>query len=95
MDNPDAANLFSAIRQIVVKFCVALAVAGSIALASHSSLLLGLRYFAAVSLLISLGLAGMAVFQRNVAQSALSNWNEALIFSVIAAIAHFFAERIV
>lgn len=86
--------LFSAIRQIAVKFCAALAVAGTVALASHSSLALGLRYFAAVALLISLGLAGLAIVQRNAAQGPLSNWDEAIIFSVIAAIAHFLAERI-
>jgi hypothetical protein len=85
--------LLSAIRQILVKFCVALVLAGTVAVASNSSLALGLRYQAAVSLLISLGLAGMAVFQRNAAQSPLSNWDEAIIFSVIAAIAHFFAQR--
>jgi hypothetical protein len=44
--------LISVIRQIVVKFCVALAFAATLALASNSSLELGLRYFAAISLLI-------------------------------------------
>lgn len=83
----------SAFRQIFVKLCVALALAGTVALASNSSLALGLRYLAAVPLLISLVLAGMATFQRNGAQSTLSNWDEAIIFSVIAAIAHFFAQR--
>jgi hypothetical protein len=86
-------GLLSALRQIFVKLCVALALAGTVALASNSSLALGLHYLTAVSLLISLELAGMATFQRNAAQSPLSNWDEAIIFSVIAAIAHFFAER--
>ena len=85
--------LLSALRQIFVKLCVAVILAGTVALASNSSLALGLRYFAAVSLLISLALAGMAIFQRNAAQGPLSNWNEATIFSAIAAIAHFFAQR--
>ena len=83
----------SALRQIFVKLCVALALAGTVALASNSSLALGLRYLAAVSLLISLALAGTAIFQRNAAQGPLSNWDEAIIFSMIAAIAHFFAQR--
>ena len=72
--------LLSALRQIFVKLCVAVIFAGTVASASNSSLALGLRYFAAVSLLISLALAGMAIFQRNAAQGPLSNWNEATIF---------------
>ena len=72
--------VLSVLRQIFVKLCVAVILAGTVALASNSSLALGLRYFAAVSLLISLALAGMSIFQCNAAQSPLSNWNEAIIF---------------
>jgi hypothetical protein len=67
------------------------AFAATLALASNSSLELGLRYFAAISLLISLGLAGMAIIQGSAAQGTLSYWDQALIFSVIAAVAHFLA----
>jgi hypothetical protein len=83
--------LLSAIRQIGPKFFAASFLAFIIAIASGSSLKLGLRYFAATSMLISLCLAVLAVVRRPSGEEPLSDWEQAIIFSVIAGVAHFLA----
>ncbi len=78
----------SAIRQIIPKLCAALVVAIILAVASGSSLKLGIRYFAGASFLVSVSLAVMAILRKPDTEGALSDWQQAILFSVIAAVAH-------
>jgi hypothetical protein len=77
--------------RILPKLWVAVLFAGLLAFATTGTLEQALRYVAASCLLISFWLFGVALAKRR-SFASLSEWDEGLVFSLIAACAHFLAS---
>jgi hypothetical protein len=73
------------------KLSAAFVLAGIVALATKGTLELSLRYFAATCLLVSAWLIVVALIRQRSLQGGLSELHEGLVFSLIAACAHFLA----
>jgi hypothetical protein len=78
-------------RQVSIKLCAALAFAALLVFAINGSIEQGLRYLSAICLLVSFWLIAIAVIRHRPLLGALSEWDGGLIFSLIAAGAHFLA----
>jgi hypothetical protein len=70
---------------------VALALASTLTIVTDGTVEQGLRYLAATCLLISLSSAALAIAWQDAAHAKTAEWEQALIFSLIAAGAHFLA----
>lgn len=81
----------SLVRQTLIRLGVALALASTLAVVTDGTLEQGLRYSTAICLLISLSSAALAMAWRDAAHAKTAEWEQALIFSLIAAGAHFLA----
>lgn len=77
-------------ERLFIKLGTAILFVLMLAIATGATLGLGLRYVAATCLLISIWLFGIAVVRRR-ALGRFSEWDEGLIFVLLAGSAHFLA----
>lgn len=80
--------MLSIVKEIFVKILIALVLAILLAWATGGTFSLTLRYFAAIQLLASIGFCAAAIARKPASNVMLSNWDLALIFSLLAGCAH-------
>ncbi len=86
--------LLIAFRPVGIKIAAAFAVAVVMSFATDRSLAQSLRIAAAICLLVSFVLAGKTFASAQPSGEALSGWDQALIFSLVAGAAHILARML-
>ena len=79
-------------RSTLVKVGLAIGLASAIVISTNGTLENGLRYLAAICLLLSLSSAVSAIARRDPARAESLDWGQALILSLAAAGAHLLAD---